>query len=285
MLKRQIFLRISIFHSHFHFQILDGICMMPCEGAIWCTTPVPFRDWEIVIQFQIYGHGENLYGDGMALWYVKDKEEKGPVFGSRDNFTGLGIFLDTYNNYNDINDHQHPYISAQVNDGTRQYNKDKDGTDTQIAGFHTNFRGADKHPIIVISYVRNTLEVKMTYDHFKTVEKCFEVKGIHLPTGYYFGASAATGELSDNHVITSFRVFPVIVDRTGKEAEEDPSKISPYAEFFSPPRDHVSKPKHIPMTAKKLVLIIILALIGLAVLFVVGVLVFKKQEESRKRLY
>jgi len=29
---------------------------------------------------------------------------------------------------------------------------------------------------------------------------CFKVDGVHLPTGYYFGASAATGDLSGKSV-------------------------------------------------------------------------------------
>lgn len=31
--------------------------------------------------------------------------------------------------------------------------------------------------------------------------------GVKLPTGYYFGVSAATGELTDNHDILSMRLF------------------------------------------------------------------------------
>lgn len=38
-------------------------------------------------------------------------------------------------------------------------------------------------------------------------KECFSVKGIKLPTGYYFGISATTGDLSDNHDILSIRLF------------------------------------------------------------------------------
>lgn len=38
-------------------------------------------------------------------------------------------------------------------------------------------------------------------------KECFVVKGIRLPTGYYFGVSAATGDLSDNHDIMSVRLY------------------------------------------------------------------------------
>ena len=29
-------------------------------------------------------------------------------------------------------------------------------------------------------------------------KQCFAAEGVHLPTGYYFGASAATGQLAGN---------------------------------------------------------------------------------------
>jgi hypothetical protein len=36
---------------------------------------------------------------------------------------------------------------------------------------------------------------------------CLSVQGVRLPTGYYFGMTAATGDLSDNHDIMSVRLY------------------------------------------------------------------------------
>lgn len=67
------------------------------------------------------GQAGHLYGDGFAskdhicihawmafstrftysillVWLTKDRLSPGPVFGSKDNFNGLGIFFDTYDN-------------------------------------------------------------------------------------------------------------------------------------------------------------------------------------------
>lgn len=52
------------------------------------------------MQVKIHGNGKELFGDGLALWYVKDRMEEGPVFGSKDYFSGLAIFIDTYSNHN-----------------------------------------------------------------------------------------------------------------------------------------------------------------------------------------
>jgi hypothetical protein len=36
---------------------------------------------------------------------------------------------------------------------------------------------------------------------------CLSVEGVRLPTGYYFGMTAATGDLSDNHDVLSVRLY------------------------------------------------------------------------------
>lgn len=51
-------------------------------------------------QFSVHGHGKDLFGDGFAMWYVRDRNKLGPVFGAPDHFHGLAIILDTYSNHN-----------------------------------------------------------------------------------------------------------------------------------------------------------------------------------------
>ena len=52
------------------------------------------------VQFKIHGSGKTLAADGMAFWYTRTKMVPGSVFGSKDEFEGLGVFLDTYKNGN-----------------------------------------------------------------------------------------------------------------------------------------------------------------------------------------
>lgn len=52
------------------------------------------------INFKITGNGKDLFGDGMVIWYTKERMQPGPVFGSKDFFEGLAIFIDTYSNHN-----------------------------------------------------------------------------------------------------------------------------------------------------------------------------------------
>lgn len=72
--------------------------------------PVRSRDWEVVLSFKVSGSTGELFGDGMAFWYAKEPGELGAVFGSKDHFHGLAVFLDTYSNHNGVHSHGHPYI-------------------------------------------------------------------------------------------------------------------------------------------------------------------------------
>jgi hypothetical protein len=53
--------------------------------------------------------------------------------------------------------HQHPYISAMVNNGSLHYDHDRDGTHTQLAGCEAKFRNLDHDTHIAIRYERDVL--------------------------------------------------------------------------------------------------------------------------------
>ena len=68
----------------------------------------------------------------MAIWITKERASAGPVFGSVDNFEGLGVFFDTYKNNRPGT--QFPYVMAMLGDGKTSYNKDTDGKENELAG-------------------------------------------------------------------------------------------------------------------------------------------------------
>lgn len=70
------------------------------SGSLWNTQPVMAQNWEVNVNFKVSGKGKDLYGDGLAIWYAKERLVPGAVFGSKDNFFGLAIILDTYSNHN-----------------------------------------------------------------------------------------------------------------------------------------------------------------------------------------
>ena len=58
------------------------------QGAIWNKVPCRVRNWEVQVNFKVSGTTKDLFGDGFALWYVRDRMAMGPVFGSTDHFSG-----------------------------------------------------------------------------------------------------------------------------------------------------------------------------------------------------
>jgi len=54
-------------------------------------------------------------------------------------------------------------------------------------------------------------------------DECFDVQDVTLPTGYFFGASASTGDLADNHDIISIQV-----EDAPEPTEEFEAKMAEY---------------------------------------------------------
>ncbi|XP_074640838.1 vesicular integral-membrane protein VIP36-like [Tubulanus polymorphus] len=259
------------------------------QGGLWNKHPVFVRDWEMHVHFKVHGSGKELFGDGMALWYTKERLTQGDVFGSKDYFTGLAIFLDTYSNHNGPHNHGHPYISAMINNGSLHYDHDRDGTHTELNGCESQFRNKNYDTLLAVRYTDNTLTVSTDVDDKGTWKECFKVSGIKLPTGYFIGASAATGELADNHDIVSVKFYELDITHK-KDDTTDYSKIIPEAAKAAAPRVHSDDPE--PgffsgrMTGWKLLLIIILSVIGVGVCGMVGFLVYSNKQDYRsKRFY
>lgn len=56
--------------------------------------------------------------------------------------------------------HQHPYISAMVNNGSLHYDHDRDGTHTELAGCEVKVRNLPTETHVLIRYAGNTLTGK-----------------------------------------------------------------------------------------------------------------------------
>ncbi|KAG8172390.1 hypothetical protein JTE90_024476 [Oedothorax gibbosus] len=132
----------------------------------------------------------------MVSRWLKVSGVPGSVFGSLDFFHGLGIFLDTYANQNGPHNHGHPYLSAMVNNGSLHYDHDRDGTHTELAGCEAKFRNSEHETHLSIRYENDVLTVSTDIEGKSAWEECFTVKVVRLPTGYFFGSSATTGDLS-----------------------------------------------------------------------------------------
>lgn len=53
--------------------------------------------WEVQIEYEISGGGARG-ADGMAFWYTAEGKHEGIAMGSKEEFKGLAVFLDTFDN-------------------------------------------------------------------------------------------------------------------------------------------------------------------------------------------
>jgi mannose-binding lectin 2 len=147
----------------------------------------------------------------ITLCYLMILFNAGPVFGNQDYFTGLAIFFDTYSNHNGEHSHEHPYISAMINNGSIHYDHDRDGTHSQVSGCHAKFRNSNEDTYVAISYINRQLIVMTNFDGSGTWTPCFLVNNVDLPTGYYFGFTAATGDLAGRYCSSLVYILPCLI--------------------------------------------------------------------------
>ncbi|KAH9966287.1 legume-like lectin family-domain-containing protein [Russula compacta] len=188
-------------------------------GWLWSRLPLTATNFIIEVEFKIHGSTSHLFGDGLALWITTERAQPGPVFGSKDHFTGIGIFLDTYKNDLD-SDYPFPRIIAMKGDGKTSYDVGKDGVPNMMGECAINYRRTNVPTKLKVIYVKDTvLDVKIQWKGWDQWSDCFTLKDISLPTSPYIGLSAMTGDVSDAHDIISVAVSSAIL--SAAEAPRD----------------------------------------------------------------
>ncbi|KRX64460.1 Protein ERGIC-53, partial [Trichinella sp. T9] len=191
------------------------------SGAAWNTKPmVESSYWSVEITFRIHGQGR-FGGDGMAFWYTAFKGQKGPVFGSNDYWNGLGIFFDTYDNDGQASVNDNPYVMAVINDGTKSFDHANDGRSMARGGCQLNYRNRHGPTKAKIEYKQNKLIVGITdgLSFYSPYQDCIILDNVQLPPNGFFGLSAATGGVADDHDVLSFVVFGLILDTAEKKGD------------------------------------------------------------------
>merc|ERR1719422_704233 len=169
---------------------------------IWSKEATNFDWWEVDLTFKVTGRGR-IGADGLAFWYTAAKSTESPatghVYGSVDQWIGLGVFFDSFDN---DNKHNNPYIMAMTNDGSKNFDHQNDGSTQQLAGCLIDFRNKPFPVKAKIEYFKNTLTVLFhngMSNNDKDFEMCIRAENVVLPKQGYFGVSAATGGLADDH--------------------------------------------------------------------------------------
>ncbi|KAK3514756.1 hypothetical protein QTP70_029801 [Hemibagrus guttatus] len=205
-----------------------------------------------------------------------------PVFGNINHFTGLGIFIDTYPNQDNLYERSFPFISAMVGNGTVAYDHDQDGRNADLGGCPATVRNVDYDTFILVRYIKNQLTVMMDIEGKQEWKDCVEIPGVHLPQGYYFGASSLTGDLSDNHDLISLKLFELTVERTPEELENEEEVTIPSVDYREIPVEVVDA----GMSTLTLLFLFVFSVVGLVVLIVALLFIYARwKERSRKRFY
>ncbi|XP_076855256.1 lectin, mannose-binding 2-like b [Brachyhypopomus gauderio] len=252
-------------------------------GAVWSRIPCYIRDWEVRVEFKIHGQGKkNLNGDGMAVWITRERMQTGPVFGNKNHFTGLGIFVDTYPNEDKHHERVFPYISAMVGNGSVAYDHDQDGRNMDLGGCAVSVRNVEFDTFILVRYMKNTLTIMTDVEGKQEWKECLDVPGVHLPQGYYFGVSSITGDLSDNHDLISFKLYELTVERTPEELENEQEVTIPSVDYRELPVEVTDE----GMSTFTLLFLFLFSVGGLVIFIVAVLLIFQRwKERSRKRFY
>ncbi|AWP07031.1 putative VIP36-like protein isoform 2 [Scophthalmus maximus] len=257
------------------------------QGAVWSRIPLVLRDWELKVHFKIHGLGKkNLNGDGLAVWLTRDRMQNGPVFGNMNQFIGLGVFVDTYPNADKRHDRAFPYISVMLGNGTLSYDHDQDGRLTELGGCTAMVRNAIYNTFLLLRYSKYRLTLMVDVDGKQEWKHCADITGLRLPTGYFFGASSATGDLSDNHDIISMKLYQLTVERSleeEKEVEEEEEVTVPRVVDMEQFQVVVQEEG---MSGVQFFFTLLFSILGLGVLAVVGLMVYGRwTEKRRKRFY
>ena len=183
-------------------------------GFLWAKHPFTTKSWMTEFEFKVHSTTSGLHGDGFAFWYTSEKNTRGPVFGSKDKFSGLGVFFDTFNNGR----HGLPFprVNAMVGDGKTAYDY-KDGVTGQVGSCELDFRNKEDPTWARVKYVQETNRLQVWSNAGKVGRRdedfklCFQADNVVLPPSGYIGFSAHTGGVSDNHDIISVKTQAITV--------------------------------------------------------------------------
>ncbi|XP_015261334.1 PREDICTED: protein ERGIC-53 isoform X1 [Gekko japonicus] len=192
------------------------------RGSVWTKNKSLFEHWEIEVTFRVTGRGR-IGADGLAVWFTEGQGLDGQVFGAADNWNGVGIFFDSFDNDAKKNN---PAIVIVGNNGKLHYDHQNDGSTQALASCQRDFRNKPYPVRAKIIYYQKTLHVLInngfTPDK-EDYEFCAKVEDMVLPSQGYFGISAATGGLADDHDVLSFLTFQLT--EPGKEAPTPDTEI------------------------------------------------------------
>ncbi|XP_062944502.1 protein ERGIC-53-like [Cynocephalus volans] len=174
------------------------------RGAVWSRASVLFSAWEVEVQMRVTGPGRRG-AQGMAVWYTQDRGQVGSVLGGLASWDGIGIFF----NSSAEDTQSSPAIRVLASDGYTRYEQLGDRASWELGSCHRDFRNRPYPFRARITYWGQRLRVSLNSGLIPgdPDEVCVDVGPVLLAPGGFFGVSAATSILADDHDVLSFLTF------------------------------------------------------------------------------
>ena len=196
-------------------------------GTVWNKNPTTFDSWEVEVWVRVSGKSR-IGADGMAIWYTQEKGTQGRVFGASDGWNGLMIMLDSFDNNSQ---QDNPLVGVIKNDGTQSFDHQNDGMHQILGSCRRDYRNK-VYPVKIKIIYRNR-NLLVLYDQgltdFADYEVCAKISDIDLPPNGYFGVSAATGGLADDHDVLKFLTYS-LSEKTDAQKKEEEQKMDTKAQ-------------------------------------------------------
>ncbi|XP_031433848.1 protein ERGIC-53 [Clupea harengus] len=192
------------------------------KGSVWTKNTVKFQHWEAEVTFRVAGRGR-MGADGLAMWFTESQGLTGPVYGGADQWNGVGIFFDSFDNDGKKNN---PAILVIGNNGNLVYDHQNDGSTQALGTCLRDFRNKPYPVRAKITYYQKTLTIMINNGFTPDkddYEFCARVENMVIPAEGFFGLSAATGGLADDHDVLSFLLFRLT--EPGQELPEAEQEI------------------------------------------------------------
>ncbi|KAK3112052.1 hypothetical protein LTR53_012073 [Teratosphaeriaceae sp. CCFEE 6253] len=174
----------------------DRIILTPpvpgnARGAAWSDNTVPSEDW--TADFLFRASGQDLGTGNLNVWYTKDKSQisTNSVY-TVDSFDGLVLVIDQYGSTGGK-------VRGFLNDGTQNFKAHSSLESLAFGHCDYSYRNLGRQSNIRITN-RNGLSV------FVDDKECFRTNRVTLPSGYYFGITAATADNPDSFEISKLTV-------------------------------------------------------------------------------
>jgi len=182
------------------------------------------------VEFKVKVYSKPHFGgDGLAFWVLTGDHDptfpsepdslNGPVFGLKSDFTGFGVVIDVYDNDNRRNNPAVYVLKNFDDDAEIAWDGDNDYaanmvTDTVVSPLSKNgksdhscvadVRNLGRDMSVLVKYLHKTLHVYINTDDGSNWKYCLSVTLEDQSfVESHFAFTAATGQVADNHEITS----------------------------------------------------------------------------------